>query len=79
MFEKTREDGPTRLNYLLLFYYLLIDLFECKKNKTKKNKKAWRYFVYFSLKKERYSRRVASILIALYSSWLEPIIKGKVR
>ena len=67
--------------YKLLFITILlfIDLFKCKKNKTKKNKQAWCYFVYFSLKKELYSRRVASILIGLYPLWLEPIIEGKVR
>ena len=37
----------------------------------------WRYFVYFSLKKELYSRRVASILIGLYALWRNQSLKGK--
>ena len=37
----------------------------------------WRYFVYFSLKKELYSRRVASILIGLHALWRNHSLKGK--
>ena len=37
----------------------------------------WRYFVYFSLKKELYSRCVASILIGLHALWRNQSLKGK--
>ena len=48
-----------------------------KKIKRKKNKQVWRYFVHFSLKKELYSRRVASILIGLHALSRNQSLKGK--